>query len=86
MEALDFTGFRSLILEDIGEPELTSFGPETRLEEDLGLDSLGTLELIVRVECLAGSNGISTKVPAIFTLGQAFEYYLSTCRELEGSM
>ena len=48
MEAFDF--FKTLIIGYNNEVNLTEIGPETKLTEDLGLDSLDLVEIGMEIE------------------------------------
>ena len=48
MEAFDF--FKTLIIGYNNEVNLTEIGPETKLNEDLGLDSLDLVEIGMEIE------------------------------------
>jgi acyl carrier protein len=58
---------------DLATPD--RIDPETRLFEELALDSLQAFELVVATEQLAGRDVPPPELPAIWTIGDAYRYY-----------
>lgn len=50
--------------------------PATGLYDDLGFDSFQAFELLIAIEALADALVPPVDVPALFTLGDAFAYYV----------
>lgn len=48
----------------------------TGLFDDLDLDSLQALQLMFAVEAMSGTDVPPPDLPEIFTLGDAYDYYL----------
>lgn len=53
------------------------FEPTVSLFDDWALDSLQAFEMIVVIEAMAGATVPPPTLPDIFTLADAFHYYLS---------
>jgi len=60
-------------------------GRDQRLVEDLGADSLQTLEVLVLCEDLAGCADPVDEPPAIATLGEAYDYYRAVAQSAAAS-
>jgi acyl carrier protein len=58
-------------------PLLTGYADTTSLFDELGLDSMNAFELIIITEQLAGLSVPLPDLPPIFTLGDAYAYYLA---------
>ena len=74
---LTFDDYCSQLLQQLHVPAPPNLRPEVTLEEELGIDSLQTLEILVVSEELAGLKNPSARVPAILTIGDAYGYYRS---------
>jgi len=62
-------------------PSNVKLDQATNLQDDLELDSLGTFELVVVTENLAGLVvPLVDDVPPIWTLGDAYDYYLKAVK------
>lgn len=61
----------------VAVPDQTVLGPTTDLYADWALDSLQAFQLIIVVEAMAGADVPPPEVPALFTLGDAYDYYRS---------
>ena len=75
---MDFAEFCATLFGEIGDPARVRIGPEIRLYEDLGLDSLQVLLLLDALDGLiAGAGSADPQAPgAILTLGDAYSCYL----------
>lgn len=76
MQRLSFDGYRDLVIEELGLETSHGLGPEAGLETDLSMDSFSVFELIVLTERLADLAVPPAELPPLFTLGDAYSYYL----------
>ena len=72
----DFPSFTNLLLGLIGIESDRPPSAGTRLFEDLELDSLQAFELIICIESIAGVLVPPEEMPNIWTLGDAYDYYV----------
>jgi acyl carrier protein len=70
---------RVLIELEIDAPEFPS--PDSDLYNEMGVDSLQAFELIILTEGLANCLVPPAHLPEIYTMGDAFRYYLSLINE-----
>jgi acyl carrier protein len=56
--------------------EAGPFSPEDNLYDAVGLDSFQAFQLIINVESLAGADVPPVELPAMYTLRDAYGYYL----------
>ncbi len=77
--SVNFAEFCATLLGEIGGLPSLPIGPETRLYEDLGLDSLQVLLLLDTLDGLAADSSDGSAGPeaplAIRTLGDAYSCY-----------
>jgi len=57
-----------------------TIGPQSGLYTDLAMDSLQAFELIILVEGLAGVDVPSIALPELYTVEDAYNYYLELRR------
>lgn len=74
---LRFDTYCAHVFELLDVPVPIELSEESNLAEDLGIDSLQTLELVVISEELAGWTEPCASVPAISTMQDAYDYYRS---------
>ncbi len=72
--ATDFSSFATA-LASLLDHNAVSSSPDTRLREDLELDSLGYLELVDLIETAGGRVLPDDAVESLVTLGDAFHFY-----------
>ena len=77
---LDFQSFCKELSVGLDFSGIDVFEPEMNLFDELGVDSLGAYELLLLTEELAGLEDPPGEVPPLFTLADAFDYYLQGCR------
>ena len=73
-DVLNFADF-CLRLNEVTGVAVEEMTPETRLIEDLALDSFGLLELLIIMEDTAGVEFPDDLLPQIRTLGDAHSFY-----------
>jgi acyl carrier protein len=78
---LDFDEFCKTVLKILKDPWDGECDRDTRLFEDINLDSLEVFEFLIVVEALANLVVPLPEVPLIFTLGDAYDYYEIACVE-----
>lgn len=72
---LDWDAFVAAVLP--GGPPGSEVTPRTGLYDDLALDSFQAVEVVLRVEALAGRDDEDGAVPPLYTLGDLHGYYLA---------
>ena len=75
---MDFENFAQRVVLRFGIDEPPSLDPWTGIFDDLGLDSLQGFELLIYVEALAGVDVPPPALPDVLTLGEAYDYYVSS--------
>ncbi|MDA8103514.1 MAG: acyl carrier protein [Nitrospiraceae bacterium] len=73
---LAFDQYVSALVHELGLSLKVVATEATGLHDELGLDSFSTFELIVVTEQLADVRLPPPEVPPLFTLGDAYAYYL----------
>lgn len=77
---MTFEEYVSALTEALELTTIDGFDRSKGLMDELGLDSLEAFELVLATEELAGLSEPSSTIPAIFTLSDAYQYYLK-CQE-----
>jgi acyl carrier protein len=81
----DFDDYASILLEIFHKVEHDGVSRSADLYEEIGLDSLQTFELIVLSEQMAGLMIPPVEIPAINSMGDAYDYYVQ-CVRLAGQL
>jgi acyl carrier protein len=69
--------------------EVLAFNPReltaaSGLYDEVGLDSVDAVEVVLKIEELAGSHEPSIDLPQLLTLGDAYDYYVDVVRSTSG--
>ena len=75
---LEFEEYVARVTEFLDVPAPTTLDRDSGLYEDLGIDSLQAFELLIITEQLAGLSALPPSIPAIYTLGDAYDYYVAS--------
>jgi acyl carrier protein len=73
---LDFALFVAAVVRELDIDPPLQPTPTTDLYDDLGLDSLQAMELLLLVEEWAGRRNATEALPVLFTLGDAYTWYV----------
>jgi hypothetical protein len=84
-EALQFEGYCTRLLKELEIPFAGEYHSTTDLYDEVGMDSLNALELLIITEGFANLMVPLPEIPPIFTLGDAYEYYLIAFERSEES-
>ena len=76
MTVLSFQDFSRSLFSSLALPEPPSIRVDSDLFGEICLDSLQAFEMLIHIEALADLTEPPEKLPMIFTLGDAYEYYL----------
>jgi acyl carrier protein len=71
----DFAGQLIQLLEL--DPRICATSDDTQLFDQWGLDSLQAFQLVVAIESMAGALVPPPIVPEMYTVGEAYRYFLS---------
>lgn len=77
-----FAEFTAIVVEQLDVDDDAPRDPTTGLYEDWSLDSLQSFQLIVLVEAMAGALVPPAVLPEMFTVGDAYDYYLALVSEV----
>ena len=83
---LEFEEYVARVTKLLDVPAPTTLDRDYGLYENLGIDSLQAFELLIITEQLAGLSVPPPSIPAIFTLGDAYDYYVvskAAAREMD---
>jgi len=73
---LSFDEFCDVLLDRLRVPAPPGLGPEADLYSEVALDSFQAFEMLIVIEATAGLDIPPAQIPEIYTLGDAYEYYL----------
>ena len=79
----DFEEYVSRLFEALDIEVRSGYTQDSGLYDDIGLDSLQAFELVIFTEELAGLTMPPPFIPMIFTLGDAYTYFLTSGQSVD---
>jgi acyl carrier protein len=79
VSVLNFADFAAMLVGRLKIDDVPPLQPFTGVFDDLGIDSFHAFEMLIIIETAAGLDVPPPELPAIYTLGDAFEYYQRAC-------
>jgi acyl carrier protein len=73
-------GLRQLIASSVPDLPVEDIGPDSNFQADLGLDSLSTIDLVVKVERDFGLSIPDDAIPVLATVNDLADFVLSARR------